>query len=73
MVYYMASSVSTQVQYTQTDTNCQKTLTSGTIDKKNHHSSKKPYNSYHWYEWKAPQCIGIPFVNCISLLLENRV
>ena len=34
MVYYMASSVSTHVQYTQTDTNCQKTLTSGAIGKK---------------------------------------
>ena len=27
---------------------------------KNHHSSKNPYDSHHWYEWKAPQSIGIP-------------
>ena len=39
---------------------------------KNHRSSKKPYDSHHWHKWKAPQSIGIPFVNCISLLLESR-
>ena len=61
----------THVQYTQTDTNRQETLTSGTIGKKSPFV-KKPYDSHHWYEWKAPQSIGIPFVNCISLLLESR-
>lgn len=56
----------THVQYTQTDTNRQETLTNGTIGK-NHYLLKKPYDLHHWYEWKSPQSIGIPFVNCISL------
>ena len=55
----------THVQHTQTDTNHQETLTNGIIGK-NNHSSKKPYDSHHWHEWKANQSIGIPFVNCIS-------
>ena len=59
--------VCTHVQYTQTDTNRQETLTNGTIGK-NHHPLKKPYNLHHWYKWKSPQSIGIPFVNCISLV-----
>ena len=39
---------------------------------RNHHLLKAPYDSYHWYEWTAPQSTGIPFVNCISLLFESR-
>lgn len=35
-----------------------------------HCSSKKAHSSYHWYKWKAPQLIGGPFVNCISLTLN---
>ena len=55
------------MQYTQTDTNRQETQANGTIGK-SHHSLKNPYDLHHWYQWKSPQSIGIPFANCISLV-----
>ena len=58
------------IHYTKTNTNHQNTLTNRTIGKC-HHSSKELYDSYHWYEWQAPQSSGISFGNCISLTLES--
>ena len=68
MVYYMARSEHTCPIYT--DTNRQETLTNGTIGKKSPFV-KKPYDSYHWYEWKAPQSIGIPFVNYLRAVRKR--